>query len=176
MSLRDYEDFDVTGMVAKPLYFGMLINVMLPGGLLFICFYINEHSPLANSIPAFANTLFYIFAVLSIAQAGLALWWRHKKFGEPMVRKMETMEQDLVRGIMACSRPSFLLIAAISLWGFIYFWLTGRFEETAMFVVFSFLVFQVVRPRHGAIRKLIDHQRKLAEQGDFARSELHLGD
>jgi hypothetical protein len=174
MSLRDYEDFDVTGMVAKPLYFGMAVNVMLPGVLLFLCFYINQHYPLGNQIPGSANLVFYIFAVVSIAQAGLALWWRYKKFGEPMVRRTETMEQDLIRGIMAVSRPTSLMIASISLWGFIYFWLTGRFEETALFVIFSFLVFQVVRPRHGAIHKLIDHQRKLAEQGTFAQSELHL--
>lgn len=174
MSLRDYEDYDVIGMVAKPLYFGMVTNVMIPGGLLFLCFYINQHSPLGNSIPESSNLLFYVFAVISIAQAGFALWWRYKRFGAPMVRRMETIEQDLLRGIMATSRPAFLLIAAISLWGFIYFYLTGRFQETALFVIFSFLVFQVVRPRQGTIRKLIDHQTKLAEQGTFARSELHL--
>lgn len=174
MSLRDHEDYDVTGMVAKPLYFGMVFNVMIPGALLFACFYINQHYPIGNQIPESSNVVFYLFAAISIAQAGLALWWRYKKFGAPMVRRMETLEQDLLRGIMACSRPSFLLIATISLWGFIYFWLTGRFEETALFVVFSFLVFQVVRPRHGAIHKLIDHQTKLAEQGTFAHSELHI--
>jgi len=172
MSLRDYEDYDVTNMVAKPLYFGMLINVMIPGGLLFVCFYVNQHYPFENRISELANVLFYVLAAISIAQAGLALWWRHKKFGAPMVRKKETMKQDLMRGIMACSRPAFLLISSISLWGFVYFWLTGRFQETALLVVFSFLVFQVVRPRHGAIRKLIDHQSKLVEEGFFAESLL----
>ncbi|MCP4603451.1 MAG: hypothetical protein GY847_23520 [Proteobacteria bacterium] len=174
MSLRDYENYDVTGMVAKPLYFGMLINVMVPGGLLFVCFYVNQHYPFENRISELANGLFYALAAISIAQAGFALWWRHKKFGEPMVRKQETMEKDMIRGTMACSRPAFLLIASISLWGFVYFWLTGRFEETSMLVIFSFLVFQVVRPRHGAIRKLIDHQTKLVEQGFFAKSHLGL--
>ncbi|MCP4685226.1 MAG: hypothetical protein GY867_07230, partial [bacterium] len=109
MSLRDYENYDVTGMVAKPLYLGMVINVMVPGGLLFLCFYLNRHYPLENRIPDLADGLFWVFALISVAQAGLALWWRHKNFGAPMVRRKETIEKDLMRGIMACSRPSFLL-------------------------------------------------------------------
>ncbi|MFQ5454378.1 MAG: hypothetical protein ACE5D6_09365, partial [Candidatus Zixiibacteriota bacterium] len=58
----------------------------------------------------------------------------------------------------------------ISLYGFIYFFLTGRFKEAVFFVVFSFLVFQIVRPRYGFIRKLIDSQKKLVERGTFLNS------
>ena len=60
-----------------------------------------------------------------------------------------------------------MLIGAISLYGVIYFLLTGRFEETMFMVILSFIVFQIVRPRYGLVSKLIDTQYALAEKGEF---------
>jgi len=67
------------------------------------------------------------------------------------------------------SRPIFVMIAAISVYGYLYFYLTGRFKETVFLVLFSFLVFQVIRPRHAAVKKLVRHQKMLAEKGELLR-------
>lgn len=162
------ERYDVVGMVAGPLYFGLGVNVLAPASLLVICYWVANNYFVENSIPGFADTLFYIFAVLALVQSALALWWRSKAFKAPMIRRRETIEQDLMRGLSAKSKRAFLLIASICLWGFIYFPLTGRFRESALFVVFSFVVFQVVRPRYGFVRKLIRYQEELISQGKFA--------
>jgi len=169
---RQNDEYDLTGMVAKPLHFGMFINVIIPAGLLFICYYIHNTYYPSNSIPELANPLFYVFLVLSLFQAGLALWWRNRKFQEPMIRREESFEQDMIREIAARSRPVFILIASISIWGYIYFALTGRFQETSGFVLISFIVFQVVRPRYGSVRKLVRYQQELVEQGKLAESSL----
>jgi hypothetical protein len=189
--IHDHEndrEYDLTSMIVKPLYFGMLVNIVLPAGLLFVCWFVyNRYYP-ENHIPSVANTLFYVFCAFALAQAGLALWWRNRKFREPMVRRPESFEHDvgtelfarsrpvflLIAAItlFARSRPVFLLIAAITLWGYIYFLLTGRFHESVVFIIFSFVVFQVVRPRYGSVRKLIEHQEKLVREGRLVGGSL----
>ncbi len=165
-------DYDLTAMVARPLYFGMLVNVVIPAGLLFVCYYINNRYFIENSIPGYDRAVFYIFGVVAAIQAGLAVWWRSRSLNEPMVRRRETLEQDIARAVLQRSRPVFLLIASTAVWGFIYFALTGWFRETALFVVFEFVVFQIVRPRYGSIRKIIARQESLVEQGRFSRDVL----
>ncbi len=159
--------YDVTSLVAKPLYFGMVMNVMLPAAILFLCYYANNNYFVENRIPALANTLFYVFAVFAVAESGLAVWWRNKRFREPMIRREKTFERDLLMSLITFCRKLFLLTTSISVWGFIYFLLTGRFQECAVFVILSFLVFQVVRPRYGSVRKLIATQEELVEKGQF---------
>jgi Gpi18-like mannosyltransferase len=170
---HDTEDeYDLTAMIAKPLYFGMFVNVLIPAVLVFICYYINNRYYQDNYIPAFANTLFYVLCGVSLVQAAVALWWRNKSFSEPMVRRAESFEHDLATEIQRRSKPVFLLIAAIMFWGLLYFGLTGRFRESVVFAVFSFVVFQVVRPRYGSLRRLIAFQQELVAKGQLRGGSL----
>ncbi|MEW5796651.1 MAG: hypothetical protein AB1772_09880 [Candidatus Zixiibacteriota bacterium] len=165
-------DYDLTGMIIRPLYFGMLVNIVIPAGLLFVCYYINGRYPLDNQIPTIANALFYVFCVISFGQAALALWWRNRKLQAPMVHRAGSFEHDVGTAIYERSRPVFLLIASITVWAYVYFGLTGRFHESVVYVLFSFLVFQVVRPRYGSVKKLIAHQEELVRDGRFASGSL----
>ena len=151
---------DVTQFVAKPLYFAMAVNMIIPMILLFVCYYVNEHAPFSNRVGEFANLLFYILCGLSLVDAGIALWWRSRLWSEKLVTRNETFEEDLLAALVRKMRPIFLIVAAISLYGVLYFFLTARFVEALFFVIFSFLVFQVVRPREGMMRKIIAAQRR----------------
>jgi small-conductance mechanosensitive channel len=131
--------------------------------LLFVCFYVNEHAPFDNRVGAFANTIFYLLCGLSLADAGVALWWRSRLFSERLVSRRETFEEDLLAALVRRMRPIFLIVAAISLYGVLYFFLTARFVEALFFVIFSFLVFQVIRPREGMMRKVIAAQQRYLE-------------
>lgn len=161
--LPDYGGSDLNQVIVKPLYFGMLINILLPMAGLFACYYYNQHNLVENRLGLSANSTLWVFGALAFAQAAVALWWRQRRLQVLMVRRAETFEQDLANGLMKASRPVFLLIAAISVWGYLYFFLTGRFTQGAVIVLFSFLVFQVIRPRLGALKKLVDQQRKMLE-------------
>ena len=86
-----------------------------------------------------------------------------------MIRRAETFETDFASGLLRRTRPVFLVIASVCLYGYVYFLVTGRFQEAVFFVVFSFVVFQVVRPRYGWARKLIAYQKGLADSGKFLR-------
>ena len=162
------DQYDLTGMIVRPLYFGMVFNVVIPAGLLFVCHYIHNKYLPENHLPELSNALFYVFCALAFVQAALALWWRNKRLEAPMVRRQESFEHDISTALLERLRPVFLLIAAITLWGYLYFFLTGRFEESVVFVVFSFVVFQVVRPRIGSVEKLITYQQNLVRNGRFA--------
>jgi len=168
MRLKDFDqEYNLTGMISRPLYFGLFTNVMVPVGLLFVCYWIDQNYHPINRIPEQANFVFYLFAALGLVQAALALWWREKKFRQPMVRREETFEADLTHRVFQFSRPIFLLIGAISIWGYLYYYLTARFDGAVIFVVGSFLVFQLVRPRYGSLNRLIAYQKKLVKEGKF---------
>jgi len=166
-TFRDDDDYDLNRIIVRPLYFGLLSNIIVPVAGLFVCFYINNKGPRWNMLGDSADLVFYLFLAMAAAETAFAIWWRAKLFKSPMIRTRETFEKDFSDEYLHRSRPLFILIASISIYGYIYFYLTGQFNAAAWFVVGSFLVFQLVRPRHGLVRKLIDHQKELVEKGQF---------
>lgn len=167
--MRDEKDIDIdiNQIMIKPLYFGLFVNVLVPAALLFVCYYLNQNAYIPNRAGGFANTLYYIIGALSLANIGVALWWRQKRLEQPMIRRRETFEQDLAAGLMSGLRPIFLLIAGISGYGLLYFFMTGRFEESLFVVLLSFLAFQVVRPRTKSMTRIVEIQEAHVEAGRF---------
>ncbi|HOD67060.1 MAG TPA: hypothetical protein PKW75_10600 [candidate division Zixibacteria bacterium] len=157
--------YDLARMIAGSLYQGLFINILLPAGLLLAAYVIEQRGGLGNALGAAANPLFYVLAVVSVAEGAAAVLWRSKTLALPMVRRIETLEEDIRGELRVRLRPVFLLIAGIALNGFAYFLLTGRFREGLVFVVLSFLAFQIVRPRYGMVRGLIKQQEDLAARG-----------
>jgi hypothetical protein len=166
----DQLDIDINQIVVKPLYFGLVTNIFLPMVMILICYYLDSHDARPeNIIENIANPLFYIFCGLGVIQGTFALWWRARLFARPMIRRHETFEHDLTEGIMAASRAVFIIIAAIAGYGLIYYFLTGRFQEMLIMAVFSFVVFQVVRPRYTQIESLIKKQLAMINEGQFLK-------
>ncbi len=164
--MRDEENsnYDLSQIIIRPLYFGLVVNILIPAAGLLICHYIDSNYEQRNIIGDLANPLFFIFAVLALLQAVFALWWRAKRLRRRMVKTEEEFEQEMAAALLRACRPVFIVIAVISAYGYLYFFLTGRFTETIVFVFFSFIVFQLVRPRHGFARKLIIRQKAFLEK------------
>ncbi len=165
------DSIELFRIMNKSLYFGMMSNIIIPMGLLLACYFYEQRYHPANNIGDFANTLFYIFLTFGATQGAFAFWWRQQLLLKPMIRRRETFQTDLALGLTRICRPVFMLVAAISFYGLIYFFLTGRFEETMFMVILSFVVFQVVRPRYGLVNKLIDNQYAMVEKGEVYRGE-----
>ena len=166
---RNDRDYDLPSLVIKPLYFGLVVNILIPMGLLLICYYVEMHNPPPDRLGFNASTVFIVFAILAVAEAALALWIRSKQFAKPMVTQIDHLEEDVKRALIKRSRPVFAMVAAISFWGVVFYFLTGRFNEGVAFVVFSFVVFQFVRPRYGTAQKLLDRQYEMATRGQLLR-------
>jgi hypothetical protein len=160
-------EYDLNKIILKPLYFGMVVNITIPMALLFICYLINNKYGMDDKLGDIAEPFMYVLAAVALAEAVFSVWWRGKLFGQPMIRRKETFEEDFAAEYYHRCRPLFALIASISLYGYVFYYLTGRFNPAAMFVVFSFLVFQLVRPRFGLIQKLLDRQQAMVDQGRF---------
>ncbi len=163
------DDIDLTHIIVKPLYFGLLANVTVPLVLLFVIYYFHNKSAGVNHVGESVNLFLYIFAALALLETLAIIWWREKLFKTPMIRRRETFESDFGAEYLKRCKPLFIAIASLSFWGFLYYVLTGRFQESAIFVLLSYLVFQIVRPRHGLVRRLIIKQRELVERGEFLR-------
>ncbi len=163
-------DFDLSGIVVKPLYFGLFINILIPTLLLLVCYYIETHGSLHNQFGLDANFYFYLFAAGAIVEAGIALWYRFKLLGRPMIRSLATAEADIKEQLSNRLKPIFLIVSATSLWGVLFYSLTGRFDSALLFIVFSFIVFQFIRPRYGSVEKLINKQMAMAERGELLKS------
>ena len=163
------DDYDLNRIIVRPLYFGMLINIFLPVAGLFVCYYFNNQAQArhVNLLGESAELVFYIFLALALSEALIAIWWRTMLFKTPMIKTKETFEKDFSDEYLRRCRPLFILIASISVYGYVYFYLTSEFNAAAWFVVGSFLVFQLVRPRHGLVRKLIEQQQQLVDKGQF---------
>ena len=168
---RRFDKFNLNHIIIKPLYLGLTINIVLPGALLFICYYLDTNNIWTDPYVSFefGNTLFVVFAILSLANSGLALWMKSKMVKSPMIKRAETFEDDLAKSLLVKSKQIFLIISMVAVYGILYYLLTVRFREAAFFTVFSFVVFQFVRPRIGFVQGLIDKQKKLVDEGKFLR-------
>lgn len=166
MSLRD-SDYNLTGIIAKPLYFGTFINVLLPGLLLLGCYYLEKGNGWASMVdPYYLNPIRTVIAVIALAHLGAVIFWRTKIYNSPMISRKDNFESDFKEEYYRRTKPLFVAIAAISLYGVIYFFLTGEFDNFFLGIyIFCFLVFQFVRPRFGLVQKLIERQEKLVKEG-----------
>lgn len=169
ISQESNNDFDLSAIVIKPLYFGLFVNILIPMALLLLCYYVETHGSVHNQLGFHAGNYFYVFAVLALTQAGAALWYRMKLMARPMIRSMATAEADIKEQLLKRLRPVFIMVASISVWGVVFYFLSGRFESGLLFVVFSFIVFQFIRPRYGSVQKLIDRQTAMAERGELLK-------
>lgn len=154
-------------ILAKSLYFALVVNVLIPAVGLFLCKYIADNYFPPNRIGDLVRPVFYLFAGLAVLQGGLAWWWQRRLLDRPMIVSLESFQEDMRTGLSGASQPVSLLVAGISLYGYIYFALTGFFMETGILVVFSFVGYQVVRPRLGSLEKLVKRQKQMAEQGNL---------
>lgn len=140
-----FDKFNMNHIIIKPLYFGLTANVVLPGALLFICYYLDTNRHWTEGLVSFetANTLFPVFAVLALINYGAALWMKNKLAGMPMIRRKETFEDDLANSLLEKTKPIFILISLAAVYGVLYYFLTTRFREAAFFCHYFFCCFPV---------------------------------
>lgn len=164
----DFEKYDINHIIIKPLYLGLVINIIIPAVLIYICYYLENNYNMINKLGDFSFTLFIIICILAVVQSAAAFYLRNQLLNKPLIKSEATFSDDLSSAIMKVSKPMFLMIMLISIYGFIFYLISADFEAAMMIVVFSFVVFQVIRPRLGFAKKLIEKQEDYVEQGKFA--------
>lgn len=159
-----HDKYDLARIIVRPLYFGMFVNIIIPAALAFVCYWFNQNRPVTNRLGDSANMAFYLICALALAEALLAIWMRQRLLNRPLVRSEATFEDDLTANLKRGLIPIMAMIALIAFYGGLYYFLTGRFEASLIIMLFSFVVFQVVRPRLGSARTLVQRQEKMLAQ------------
>jgi len=161
-------DVDINRVLIKPIYIGLLMNIFIPLVILLAAYYIDstyERTPMLQ--PEELNLLFWVLAAISIVDGVIAIILKQKMFYRPMVSSKETFEEDLINRGFAASIVCFALTTAISIYGLVFFILGGTFTNLLFFVFISFIAFQLIRPRHGFIQKVIEVQGRLVNENRF---------
>jgi len=164
-------DIDINAVLVKPLYMGLLINIFVPGILVLIAYLKSESIGLSTGISlSNMDTLFWVFLIVAVADGGIAIFLRQRFFMTPMIRTRETFAEDITAGAFKASIVCYALTTSIAIYGFVYFLISQRFNAFFIFVFISFIGFQIIRPRHGFLKKVIEAQKRYVDENRFLAS------
>jgi len=163
------DGIDLNDLMIKPLYAGLAMNGMVPVILLVIAYFIDPvAAKQSKAIPQANQLLFYILLGIGVVDGFIAIILRQKLFFSPMIYSRETFEEDLKNRTFVNSIICYSLILSITIYGFVFYLISGAFNPFLFFAILSVVAYQIVRPRHGFLQKVIDRQADLVERGKFA--------
>jgi hypothetical protein len=169
----DKYEVDLTRVLVKPLYLGLLMNIFIPVVILVIAYYIDKSGGKEAMVaPESLNVIFWALAAVAVADGVVAVFLKQKLFYAPMIQTKETFEDDLAAGVFRSSLVCFAVTAAITIYGLVIYILGGTFRDLLLFVFISFIAFQLVRPRFGFLKKVIAAQERHVEQGRFRLRQI----
>ncbi len=164
-------NIDLSHVLVKPLYMGLLINIFIPVLILGIAYYLeSERAVEARMSADDLNIFFWALAAVAIVDGGIAIILKQKRFFAPMIKSKETFADDFAAGAYRISILCYALTSSISLYGLVFYVLGGTLAHLFFFVFVSFIAFQLIRPRLGFLEKSLAAQEKHVEEGRFAGS------
>lgn len=165
-------NIDLSAVLLKPLYIGLLINVFVPVVIIGIAYYIEENGRLSSSMPPDTlELIFWFLTAVAVVDGAVVIFLKQKLFLAPMIKSKETFAEDLMQGFFAKSIVCYGLIAAIAIYGLVLYLLGGTFNQLMFLVFISFIAFQLIRPREKFAEKVLAAQEQLVEQGQFLSIE-----
>lgn len=162
------ENIDLNAILVKPLYLGMLMNIFFPMTLLIIAYFMSQS--VGNDIMTATSDwgiLTWLLLGLGVIDGIIAIILRQKLFTAPLIKSERTFENDLKAGTFRISIICYAMTTAISIYGFVLYLLYGDFRTLLFFVLMSFIAFQIVKPRHKFLEKVIEAQSRHVSEGRF---------
>ena len=163
-------NIDLSHVLVKPLYMGLLINIFIPVLILGIAYYMeSEHAIEARLSTNDLNLFFWALAAVAIADGAVAILLKQKRFFAPMIKSKETFEEDFEAGVFRGSIICYALTSMISVYGLVFYVLGRTLAHLFFFVFVSFIAFQLIRPRLGFLEKVLKAQEKHVKEGRLVR-------
>lgn len=159
---------DLNRALLKPLYLGLAINVFFPSIMVLIVYYIDSGAGTRAPISGTTDLLLWFLAVFAVLDGAAAIYLRHRLMYAPMISSKESFAEDFYRRVATNSIIAYALCAAIAIYGLAVYFIFGKFDYLLLFVILSFIAFQIVRPRAGFMNKVLAAQEEHVEQGRFA--------
>jgi hypothetical protein len=162
------EEIDLNAILVKPLYLGLLINIFVPAVVVGIIYFMEDAAgQISSGISEESRLLFFILMGVAIIDGGLAIYIKHKRGSVPLVRSRESFEEDIGTAMFRTSLICTAITSSISLYGLVIYLAGGTFDQLLFMVFISFVAFQLIRPRHGYLKKVISEQERMIGQGRF---------
>jgi len=166
--MSDASKVDLNRLLLKPVYIGLLMNILVPVILLGIVYYLDSNGYQKGSMKTnLYNIMFWVFCAVAIIEGILAFVFKQRLFFSPMIKANETFEEDLTSGFLTSSIVCYAFTSAIAIYGFLLFFMGGPFETAGLFVLISLIAYQFVRPRFKFAEKVVEAQEKLVAEGRF---------
>jgi len=160
-------DVDINRALVKPIYIGLAMNVFFPSVVALVVYFIeSEGGKIAPA--AYPNDLLlWALAGLAVMDGAVAIFFKQRRFFVPMIRSKESFAEDFYAGVTSSSILVFALCAAIAVYGVVAYFLSRTFDYLLFFILLSFIAFQIVRPRAGFLKKVLEAQEGHVEAGRF---------
>jgi hypothetical protein len=159
---------DLHKLLIRPLYLGLLMNIFVPVLILGIAYYIDVSGGRSSTVPdETLNIIFWALAIVSVLDGIAAVLIKQKLFFQPMIRSKETFEEDLTTRVTTASIICYSMTTSITLYGFVLYLFSGKFDHFLLFVFISFIAFQLIRPRYKFMERVVQAQEKHVTEGRF---------
>jgi len=160
-------DVDINRALVKPIYLGLAMNIFFPSVVALAIYFLESEGGVRVPEPGNSDLLLWILAAVAVIDGALAIFFRQKRFYAPMIKSEQTFADDFYAGVMTASILVFSLCAAIAVYGVVVYFITGTFDYLLFFVILSFVAFQIVRPRPGFLKKVLEAQERHVQAGRF---------
>nr|MBN2277760.1 hypothetical protein [candidate division Zixibacteria bacterium] len=164
------QNLDLNAILIKPIYISLAMNVFVPVIFLLVAYYV-DHPDLSHRGLEIAQLpiLLWVLVAVSLGDIGMAVFLKRKLFFSPMIYSRETFVEDLARRTLTITIICTALTTAISVYGLVYYFIGGTFDHLLLFVFVSFIAYQLIRPRHGYMKKVVEAQERLMEEEKYYR-------
>jgi len=161
-------DIDLNSILVKPVYIGLAMNVFIPVLILLIAYFVDQPDISRRTINfGELPVLFWALVAVSVADAVMAVYMRNRLFKSPMISSKETFVDDLAKRTFTQTIICTAMTTAIALYGLVYYFVGGTFDHLLLFVFLSFIAYQLIRPRHGFMQKVVEIQERYVDEGRF---------
>lgn len=161
-------NIDLSAVLIKPLYLGLVINIFFPVVITGFAYYIEESGGVSSTMPAeTVELIFWFLIAVAVVDGAVVIFLKQKLFMAPMIKSKESFAEDFKQGFFSKSIICYSLIATIAVYGLVLYFLGGTFNQLMFLVFISFLAFQLIRPREKFAEKVLAAQEQLVEQGRF---------
>jgi hypothetical protein len=142
----------------KILFWGMILNLGVPTGLLIIAYWLTAAGATLHLSPQSLNLIFLVFLVVSLGDLGAAAVLRFFLLSSARLAVQAEAKKVSVSAILFNTT---MVIYALCLFsavlGFFYFLFGGQIERGLLLLVFNLLGYQFLRPRPGLVKKLLGY-------------------
>lgn len=160
-------DVDINRALVKPIFIGLAMNILFPSVIALVIFFLESRGGLSLPEPGTSDMVLWMLAAVAVADGAIAIYFRQKRFYAPMIRSEKTFAEDFYTGVTTASILVFALCTAIAVYGVVAYFLTGTFDYLLLFILLSFIAFQIVRPRAGFLQKVLEAQERHVRAGRF---------